>query len=108
MTDEYKELFSRQPGHHKQRILYKATPTVQTVDVARCAEQRQVPQKSGTSELYSTKLNIYRLLKTATRKTQTRSKIRRAQSGAEKPSSRARTENEQKIPSQDVQARKVA
>jgi len=45
MTDEYKELFSRQPGHHKQRILYKATPTVQTVDVARCAEQRQAPQK---------------------------------------------------------------
>ena len=64
--------------------------------------------KSGTSELYITKLNIYRLLKTATRKSQTRSKIRRAQSGAEKPSSRTRTEKEQKIPSQDVQARKVA
>ena len=79
MTDEYKELFSRQPGHHKPRILYKATPTEQTIDVARSAEQQQEPPQLGTSELYSIKLNIYRLHKTATRESQTRSKIRRAQ-----------------------------
>ena len=66
MTDEYKELFSRQPGHHKQRILYKATPIMQKKVVARGAEPREVPQKSGTTRLYNTNLGIYKLPKTAT------------------------------------------
>jgi len=79
MTDEYKELFSRQPGHHKPRILYRATPIEQAKDNTRSAEQQQEAPQLGTSELYSIKLNIYRLRKTATRESQTRSKIRRAQ-----------------------------
>ena len=38
----------------------------QTIDVARSAEQQPELPKLGTSELYSHRMNVYKLPKTAT------------------------------------------